>query len=64
MDARKVVEINTRVITARIYGLPTVVLRQSCIYGPRQFGIEDQGWIAWFIIAALTGKPITIFGQR
>jgi CDP-paratose 2-epimerase len=48
---------------ARIYGLPTVVLRQSCIYGPRQFGIEDQGWIAWFIIAVLTGKTITIFGN-
>lgn len=48
---------------ARIYGLPTVVLRQSCIYGPRQFGIEDQGWIAWFIIAALTGKSITIYGN-
>jgi len=47
----------------RIYGLPTVVFRQSCIYGPRQFGIEDQGWIAWFIIAALTGKPITIYGD-
>ena len=48
---------------ARIYGLRTVVLRQSCIYGTRQFGIEDQGWIAWFIIAAVTGKPITIFGD-
>lgn len=48
---------------ARIYDLPAVVLRQSCIYGPRQFGIEDQGWIAWFIIAVLTGKPITIFGN-
>jgi len=48
---------------ARIYGLPTVVLRQSCIYGPRQFGIEDQGWLAWFIIAALQGKPITIYGN-
>lgn len=48
---------------ARIYGLPTAVLRQSCIYGPRQFGIEDQGWIAWFIIAVLTAKPITIFGN-
>jgi CDP-paratose 2-epimerase len=47
----------------RIYGLPTVVLRQSCIYGPRQFGIEDQGWVAWFIIAAVLGKPITIFGD-
>jgi CDP-paratose 2-epimerase len=48
---------------ARIYGLPTVVLRQSCIYGPRQFGIEDQGWVAWFIIAAVTGRPITIYGD-
>ncbi len=48
---------------ARIYDLPTVVFRQSCIYGPRQFGIEDQGWIAWFIIAALTGKAITIYGD-
>ena len=47
----------------RIYGLPTIVLRQSCIYGWRQFGIEDQGWVAWFIIAALLGKPITIFGD-
>lgn len=47
----------------RIYGLPTVVLRQSCIYGPRQFGIEDQGWVAWFVIAAVTGRPITIYGN-
>jgi CDP-paratose 2-epimerase len=47
----------------RIYGLPTVVLRQSCIYGPRQFGIEDQGWVAWFVIAALYGRPITIYGD-
>lgn len=48
---------------ARIYGLPTVVLRQSCIYGPRQFGVEDQGWVAWMVIAATTGRPITIFGD-
>jgi CDP-paratose 2-epimerase len=47
----------------RIYGLPTVVFRQSCIYGPRQFGIEDQGWLAWFVIALLTGKKITIYGD-
>jgi len=47
----------------RIYGLPTIVLRQSCIYGPRQFGVEDQGWVAWFIIAATLGKPITIYGD-
>lgn len=47
----------------RIYDLPTVVFRQSCIYGPRQFGIEDQGWVAWFIIAAVMGRPITIYGD-
>ena len=48
---------------ARMYDLPTVVLRQSCIYGPRQFGIEDQGWVAWFIIAAVIGRDITIYGD-
>jgi CDP-paratose 2-epimerase len=48
---------------ARIYGLPTVVFRQSCIYGTRQFGVEDQGWVAWFTIAAVTGRPITIYGD-
>ncbi len=48
---------------ARIYGLPTVVFRMSCIYGPRQFGTEDQGWVAHFIISALTGQPITIYGN-
>jgi CDP-paratose 2-epimerase len=48
---------------ARIYDLPTVVFRQSCIYGPRQFGIEDQGWVAWFIIAATLGRPMTIYGN-
>lgn len=48
---------------ARIYGLRTVNFRQSCIYGYRQFGIEDQGWVAWFIIAHLRGKPITIYGD-
>ncbi|MBA2725634.1 MAG: GDP-mannose 4,6-dehydratase [Actinobacteria bacterium] len=48
---------------ARIYGLKTVVMRQSCIYGPRQMGVEDQGWIAHFCIAARMGRPITIFGD-
>jgi CDP-paratose 2-epimerase len=48
---------------ARIYGLRSVVFRQSCIYGPRQFGIEDQGWLAWMMIAAVTGKQITIYGD-
>ncbi len=47
----------------RIYGLKTVVLRQSCIYGYRQFGVEDQGWVAWFMIAAELGKPISIYGD-
>ena len=47
----------------RIYGIPTVIFRQSCIYGTRQFGIEDQGWIAWFVIAALFERPITIYGD-
>jgi len=48
---------------ARIYDLPTVVFRQSCIYGPRQFGVEDQGWVAWMVIAAVTGRPLTIYGD-
>jgi CDP-paratose 2-epimerase len=48
---------------ARIYGLRTVVMRQSCIYGPRQFGSEDQGWMAWMVVAALTNRPITIYGD-
>ena len=48
---------------ARIFGLRTVVFRQSCIYGYRQFGIEDQGWVAWFAIAAELGRPLTIFGD-
>lgn len=48
---------------SRIYGLPTVVFRQSCIYGPRQMGVEDQGWVAWFMIAAATDRPITIYGD-
>jgi len=48
---------------ARIYGLRTVVSRQSCIYGYRQFGIEDQGWVAWFTIAALKKRPISIYGN-
>ncbi len=48
---------------ARIYGLKSVVFRQSCIYGPRQFGVEDQGWLAWMTIAAVTGRQITIYGD-
>jgi CDP-paratose 2-epimerase len=48
---------------ARIYGLRTVNFRQSCIYGTRQFGVEDQGWVAWFTIAATLERPITIYGD-
>ncbi len=48
---------------ARIYGLRSVVFRQSAIYGPRQFGIEDQGWMAWMMIAAITGRKITVYGD-
>jgi CDP-paratose 2-epimerase len=48
---------------ARIYCLRTVVLRMSCIYGPRQFGVEDQGWVAWFVIAAALGERITVYGD-
>ncbi len=48
---------------ARIFNLKTVNLRQSCIYGQRQLGVEDQGWVAWFTIASLFGKPITIYGN-
>jgi len=48
---------------ARIYGLATVSFRQSCIYGTRQFGMEDQGWVAWFTIASVLGKQITIYGN-
>ena len=48
---------------ARIYELKATTFRQSCIYGPRQFGSEDQGWISWFIHAALFEKTITIYGN-
>src|SRR5262249_19630257 len=48
---------------ARIYGLPTVVFRMSCIYGPHQFGNEDQGWVAHFLISALMNRPIAIYGS-
>lgn len=47
----------------RIYGLRTIVFRQSCIYGYRQLGAEDQGWVAWFMIASQLGHPITVYGD-
>jgi CDP-paratose 2-epimerase len=48
---------------ASSYDLPTAVLRMSCIYGPRQFGTEDQGWVAHFLIRALQGQPISVYGD-
>ncbi len=48
---------------SRVYGLRSVVLRMSCIYGPRQNGTEDQGWVAHFVFAALRGEPIWIYGD-
>lgn len=48
---------------ARSYDLPAAVVRMSCIYGPRQMGTEDQGWVAHFLIRALEGRPITIYGD-
>jgi CDP-paratose 2-epimerase len=48
---------------SRSFGVPTCVLRMSCIYGPRQMGTEDQGWVAHFLIRALEGQPIAIYGD-
>src|SRR5437660_7629125 len=48
---------------ARVFDLPTVVFRMSCIAGPRQFGNEDQGWVAHFLYSALEGRPLTIYGD-
>ncbi|HVC79512.1 MAG TPA: SDR family NAD(P)-dependent oxidoreductase [Chloroflexota bacterium] len=48
---------------ARTFGVPAAVFRMSCIYGPRQFGTEDQGWVAHFLITALSGAPITLYGD-
>jgi CDP-paratose 2-epimerase len=48
---------------ARTYGIPALVFRMSCIYGPHQYGNEDQGWVAHFVIRSLAGKPITIYGD-
>jgi CDP-paratose 2-epimerase len=48
---------------ARTFGIPAVVFRMSCIYGPHQCGTEDQGWVAHFVIRALDDRPITIYGD-
>lgn len=47
----------------KLYGIKTGVFRMSCVYGTRQLGVEDQGWVAWFAIAASLGKKITIYGD-
>jgi CDP-paratose 2-epimerase len=48
---------------ARTYRIPAVVFRMSCIYGPHQYGNEDQGWVAHFVIRSISGAPITIYGD-
>jgi CDP-paratose 2-epimerase len=48
---------------ARMFGLPNVVFRMSCIAGPRQFGNEDQGWVAHFLYSALQERQISIYGD-
>jgi CDP-paratose 2-epimerase len=48
---------------AHTYGVPATVFRMSCIYGPRQFGTEDQGWVAHFLIQAMQGRPLTLYGD-
>ena len=48
---------------ARNFGLPVVVFRMSCIYGPHQSGTEDQGWVAHFLMRAMDGQPITLYGD-
>ncbi|MBI4309293.1 MAG: NAD-dependent epimerase/dehydratase family protein [Candidatus Omnitrophica bacterium] len=48
---------------AQIFDLKSAVFRMSCIYGTRQFGFEDQGWIAWFTIRFFLGQPVTIYGD-
>jgi CDP-paratose 2-epimerase len=48
---------------ARIYGMKTAVFRMSCIYGTRQFGFEDQGWVAHFVVSNILKRPVTIYGD-
>jgi CDP-paratose 2-epimerase len=48
---------------ARTYGVPATVFRMSCIYGPRQLGTEDQGWVAHFLVQAMRGRPLTVYGD-
>ena len=48
---------------SRVFGLRTAVMRMSCIYGPRQFGTEDQGWLAHFLLTAIRAEKLTIYGD-
>jgi len=48
---------------AQIFGIKSAIFRMSCIYGTRQFGFEDQGWLAWFVIRFFLGKSVTIYGD-
>ena len=48
---------------AQIFGIKSAIFRMSCIYGTRQFGFEDQGWLAWFVIRYFLNKPVTIYGD-
>jgi CDP-paratose 2-epimerase len=48
---------------ARMFALPAVVFRMSCIYGPHQFGTEDQGWVAHFLTRAIENQPVTLYGD-
>ena len=61
--ARRAPPTSTSSTTRASSALPTVVFRMSCIYGPHQFGTEDQGWVAHFLIRALDGEPITVYGD-
>ena len=63
MDARKAWADQYVLDYGRTYGLPTAVLRMSCIYGPRQFGTEDRGWVTHFLLRALAREPVTIYGD-
>jgi len=46
-----------------VFGVPTVINRMSCIYGRHQFGVSEQGWLAWFCIAKFLNKPLIIYGD-
>ena len=61
--ARRAPPTSTRSTSPGSTASPRPSFRQSCIYGPRQFGVEDQGWVAWFVIAAILGRDVTIFGD-